>query len=416
MACLSGIPGDSAHVPVLDLVRWQDSEPWLARRADSRTTPRPFFLFLRRSTTGDRVTGDTAVALRVGGGHAAPGQPLLGSGFPSTHDASRRRPWCRTWSRAQKGSFPQNFVDADGTLFFLAFDRGNFFDKLWASDGTGPGTHEVAANLEATAPAALGASGSVAFTAFDLNCQSFGIWVSDGTTAGTHQIAALPPSGTDAVGVVGATAFFEIFDFQDHQEELWKSDGTASGTGFVATIPFTTGFTASGGKLFFAASDATHGYELWTSDGTAAGTGLVADINPGPGNSYPSQLTDAGGTLYFLAQVGSGMANELWTSDGTAARTRAVVPGLVPDQLAAFQGGVVFTGVDATGNPGLWSSDGTSAGTHEIALACPDGSASRPGRRGWDGFFGFYPDSSDSATSSSGRVTGPRRGRPRSPP
>ena len=135
-----------------------------------------------------------------------------------------------------KGSFPQSFVDANGTVFFLAFDQNSFFDKLWASDRIRPGTRELDPNLEANPPVALGSSGSVAFTAFDLNTSSFGIWVSDGTTAGTQELAALPTSSTDAVAELGNTAFFEIYDFQTHQEELWKSDGTPSGTGFVVPI------------------------------------------------------------------------------------------------------------------------------------------------------------------------------------
>jgi ELWxxDGT repeat protein len=293
----------------------------------------------------------------------------------------------------KNGSFPQDFVGANGTLFFLAFDQINAFDKLWASDGTGPGTHEVVTNLEANPPVALGASGSVAFTAFDLNAHTFGIWATDGTTAGTHRIAALPRSGTDAVGVLGTTAFFEIFNFQNNHEELWKSDGTPSGTGFVATIPYTTGFTASGGKLFFDANDGTHGDELWATDGTAAGTGMVADINPGANGSYPFQLIDGGGTLDFLARSSTGAAYQLWTSDGTAAGTKLVAPGLAPDQLAARGRGVIFTGVDASGSPGLWSSDGTTAGTHEIA-SLPAGSASGLVVAGGTIFFGFYPDDS----------------------
>jgi ELWxxDGT repeat protein len=294
----------------------------------------------------------------------------------------------------QNGSFPQNFVAASGTLFFLAFDQNNFFDKLWASDGTGPGTHEVASNLEANPPVALGASGSVAFTAFNLSPRGFGIWVSDGTTAGTYQAGALPSSSTDAVGVVGATAFFELFDFQTRREELWKSDGTTSGTGFVTAIAFTTGFTASGNKLFFVANDGTHGEELWASDGTAAGTGMVADIDPGPGSSNPFDLTDVGGTLYFLAQSSPGAADQLWTSDGTAAGTHVVAPALAPDQLAADGGDVVFTGVDDAGNYGLWSSDGTTAGTHQIA-SLPNGSASGLVLAANTVFFGFYPDVSE---------------------
>jgi ELWxxDGT repeat protein len=72
-----------------------------------------------------------------------------------------------------------------------------------------------------------------------------------------------------------------------------------------------------------------------------------------------------------------------------------VAPALAPDQLAAGGGGVVFTGVDASGNYGLWSSNGTTAGTHETA-SLPAGSAGGLAVAGGTIFFGFYPDISAS--------------------
>ena len=44
-----------------------------------------------------------------------------------------------------------------------------------------------------------------------------------------------------------------------------------------------------GRRVYFSATDATHGDELWRSDGTAAGTVLVKDINPGSAGSVPRQ-------------------------------------------------------------------------------------------------------------------------------
>src|SRR5437660_1690432 len=72
--------------------------------------------------------------------------------------------------------------------------------------------------------------------------------------------------------------------------------------------------------IFFTADDLTHGIELWITDGTAAGTVLVKDINPGPGGSFPSNLTNVNGTLFFTA-FDPINGTELWLSDGTAAGT-----------------------------------------------------------------------------------------------
>ncbi len=112
------------------------------------------------------------------------------------------------------------------------------------------------------------------------------------------------------------------------------------------------------GTLYFQASDGTNGSELWKSDGTSAGTVQVrdllpgfdrlaaefahqrqwplvfrcqrwrqrhgtlvdrrhqrrtvraSDINPGAGNSNPGQLLNLNGTVYFVADNGTG--SELW--------------------------------------------------------------------------------------------------------
>jgi ELWxxDGT repeat protein len=56
------------------------------------------------------------------------------------------------------------------------------------------------------------------------------------------------------------------------------------------------------------------------TDGTQAGTVLVKDINPGPGDSWPSGFTPMNDVLFFIADSGSGRA-QLWKSDGSTAGT-----------------------------------------------------------------------------------------------
>jgi ELWxxDGT repeat protein len=81
--------------------------------------------------------------------------------------------------------------------------------------------------------------------------------------------------------------------------------------------------TGVGGQLFFFADDGSNGAELWTSDGTGVGTVLVKDVKPGVPNakdSGPTDLTDVGGRLFFAASDGTHGA-EPWASDGTGAGT-----------------------------------------------------------------------------------------------
>ena len=83
---------------------------------------------------------------------------------------------------------------------------------------------------------------------------------------------------------------------------------------------FPSGLTDVGGTLYFAARRRHARDELWRSDGTEAGTVMVKDIRPGEFGSGPDDLTDVGGTLYFAADDGT-HGCELWRSDGTEAGT-----------------------------------------------------------------------------------------------
>lgn len=73
------------------------------------------------------------------------------------------------------------------------------------------------------------------------------------------------------------------------------------------------------GKLYFLASDGTHGRELWHTDGTAANTDMLLDINPG-GDANCLFMDTFQNRLFFQA-TDPAYGKEIWWTDGTAAGT-----------------------------------------------------------------------------------------------
>ncbi len=119
------------------------------------------------------------------------------------------------------------------------------------------------------------------------------------------------------------------------------------------------GFTQVGNAVFFAATDGANGRELWRTDGTAAGTRIVRDLFPGPGGSFPDELTSFAGRLFFSSTT-VGLA----TSDGTAAGTHGFAPDLqAASDLTVLGGLLLMAGRDSAHGVELWRSDGTEAGT-----------------------------------------------------
>ena len=80
-------------------------------------------------------------------------------------------------------------------------------------------------------------------------------------------------------------------------------------------------FKVFNGKIYFQANNGINGSELWVTDGTAAGTQMVKDINPGAGNSSVYSYTEFNGKLYFTA-TNSAANYEMWVTDGTTAGTQ----------------------------------------------------------------------------------------------
>lgn len=273
-------------------------------------------------------------------------------------------------------------ADSGGTLFFSG--QG----AAWRSDGTEPGTFPIA-SFSATG---FTAAGTTTFFA-----GWGGLWRTDGTAAGTVLVRSFEGGAPSSLAAVGETLFFAADDGETGIE-LWRSDGTPDGTVLVRDIrPVGVSspslrssepgqLTAVGSEVLFAANDGIHGRELWRSDGTREGTVLVKDLDPeGSGGSFPTRsdpedLVEAGGRLFFTAEVAGWRG--LWTSDGSAAGTVPIdlgSPMASPSDLVAVGRSVLFAAYAEGVGRELWRSDGTPAGTALLEDIAPGPDSSSPG-------------------------------------
>jgi len=327
---------------------------------------------------------------------------------------------------AQFGAYTHNFRvvwENGGNFFFtansyLSTSGGSIIDmELWKSDGTSSGTvmvKDIYAGNEASYPQDFfDINGTLYFTAYNA-VSGRELWKSDGSTGGTvlvkeiisgnvggFQISEQFGYSTHNFSVVwqsGGSFYFTANNYASapggyvNDIELWKSDGTSSGTLMVKDIY--PGYDASNprdfydinGTLYFTAHNAASGRELWKTDGSNGGTVLVKEIIPaGVGfettgqwgyYSYPfSVVWQTGNTFYFtannFASAPGGSVNdiELWKSDGTSGGTvlvKDIYPGnegSYPLDFKDMNGTLYFTaGNDVTGRE-LWKSDGTTGGT-----------------------------------------------------
>jgi ELWxxDGT repeat protein len=219
------------------------------------------------------------------------------------------------------------------------------------------------------------------FAAIDAETQE--LWKSDGTEAGTVMVRDMSSEGQPfMLGDLDGILYFDVLS-GSMGHALWRSDGTEAGTIMLRPFPsgHPDGITGVRRTVFFMGSDRSHGGELWRSDGTPPGTVLVKDIRPGRPWSYPEELVNVGGTLYFKASDGD---SGLWRSDGTARGTVLVTYyaqiRAVPEALTEFKGLLYFSGHACGRGPQLWRSNGTPRGTIMVKAV---GHAGRCGSRLW---------------------------------
>ena len=117
------------------------------------------------------------------------------------------------------------------------------------------------------------------------------------------------------------------------------------------------------GTLYFRTDDPVNRMRLWKSDGTASGTTFVKTLNT---PRLDINLRAMNGDVFFVDGISEGVDQEsLWKTDGTPGGT-SLLRTMAANNLTPINGKLFFTGADFTAwsiGFELWVSDGTAVGT-----------------------------------------------------
>jgi len=280
-----------------------------------------------------------------------------------------------------EGSFPHDLTIINNILIFSADNNSNG-RELWISDGSSNNTvmvQDVWKGDAGSSPEEMTRMGHTLFFSADDGVHGRELWKTNEYGTGTSLVKDINIGDGDATPknlvVIDNILFFTAEDKQ-HGRELWRSDGTENGTIFIKDLytgkhsSTPKNLTEIKGQLFFSAHDGLTGRRLWKSDGTAAGTTIIESASQ-EGPFSPYSLINIKDTLFFSGRNNELYNQELWSSDGTSAGTvmvKDIRPGNVgsyPTDLTNVNGMLFFSAVTET-RRGVWKSDGSFSGTKKI--------------------------------------------------
>lgn len=225
---------------------------------------------------------------------------------------------------------PQELFRFGDKIVFRGSDGADNFE-LWISDGTTGGTFKVKDinPIQGSFPVNFTNIDGLVYFSVNLPGNQSELWRTDGTEAGTTRVkGGFQGSGTAAIAFfqfVNGTLFFRANDGV-HADELWKTDGTEAGT--VLAYDFNPGSGSSnltstvvGDKLFVVASNKTYGREIFV---------------PAP-NQAPTDISLSNDSIAENLPVGT-LVGELTTTDPNSVDvfTYSLIPGSGDSDNASF--------------------------------------------------------------------------------
>jgi ELWxxDGT repeat protein len=277
------------------------------------------------------------------------------------------------WSQ---GSDPDGFVDAAGTLFFVA--KMGTASSLWRSDGTAAGTIALGAAIAGNSGRLTAVGTRVFYTGYDA-MHGAELWVSDGTPAGTRLVHdAFPGPGNGGASYpIAADDWLYYQTYNGSWPGLWRTDGTAAGT--VPIVGWGTIAQAEplGRGLVFTLWQFSGPKGLYYTDGTQAGTVRLADLSTSVTGAEFDLLERVGDRVFATGFL----RDRLFVTDGTVAGTVELTAAMTAppqsiDKLIAFRGQLVFQAWRPGRGVRFWISDGSPFGTREWFVPTGGGSLS----------------------------------------
>lgn len=332
-------------------------------------------------------------------------------------------------NQTEAGSNPQNFVEANGFVFFTVQTVDGY--ELWQTDGTEVGTKRTTdiliLNVGDVVDKSYVFNGELYFVGIIGQFESLQLMktnglnveivlentprvqfyffnnkpyylsggslysVENGASVLIKQFVRSDINQPQVPQVIDDELIFFIksnaFSSNENTLEVWLSDGTPNGTMKIKSIEgFPSGSTnkiysydkasiVNGNLCLFLVERITDNYfdtviELWKTDGSESGTSFLKRVKESSVYSYSSfasHLYSFQNGIVFISDD-----TELWYSDGTEFGTEKILTSYFDTfSQTNFWGelnGKLYFGTGNNVNSRLWETDGTALGTQEVKV------------------------------------------------